>query len=291
MRPHQGYYPLGMNDQVARCLGAVGIVCFGVAGWRAWPPARQSAAEAATEAAPDSVPATAKSKGRDGERAEEKRSAASIRGGSEPLVKEKALAAKLVKLVSSKSGTLAVDESTIAVLGLSPNQAHALNGSLGTFFNRLRAEEVKHAYVNVSADGSEEIVVPAFDRKELIDALSIELDESLGHGIADFVNERLPYDSTLAAGNFEMRSYIEKGIDGKDREAFERTLAAMSVPIKIPVDRGASEERTVWTPPTVKLRTMSSRRDGDDHEFRMRHLWAAIYQLPRSDVETGSKRR
>lgn len=280
-----------MNDQVARCLGAVGIVCFGVAGWRAWQPAQQSAAEATTEAVPDSVPATAKSKGRDGERAEEKRSAASIRGGSEPLVKEKALAAKLVRLVSSESGTLAVHASTIAVLGLTPNQAHALNASLGTFFNRLRAEEVKHAYVKVNADGSEEIVVPAFDRKELIDALTIELDESLGHGIADFVNERLPNDSTLAAGNFEMRSYTEKGKDGKDREAFERTLASKPVQISVPVARGASEERMIWTAPTVKLTTWSSRRDGDDHDFRMRHLWAAIYQLPRRGVETGSKQR
>ena len=287
MRQHQGYYPSGMNDQVARCLGGVGIVCFTVAGWRALQPAQQSAAEPSTEAAPASVPATAKSKGRDGEPADEKRSVASVRGGSEPLVKEKALAEKLhVQLISTESGTLAVNGATIAMLGLSPNQAHQLNASLGKFFNRLRDEEVKHAYVTVSADGSEEIVVPAFDRKELIDALMTELDESLGPAIADFVNDRLLYDWNLAAGNFEMRSYIQKGNDGKDREVFERTTASKPQPIKLP---GMSPERTVFSAPTQKNRTNIPLRD--DHYFRARHLWAAIYQLPRRDPETGSKER
>ena len=211
----------------------------------------------------------------------------SIRGGSEPLVKEKALAEKLhMLLVSTESGMLAVHESTIAVLGLSPNQAHALNASLTQFFNRLRAEEVKHAYVEVSADGSEKIVVPAFDRKDLIDALTTELDESLGPAITDFVNDRLPYDWNLAAGNVEMLSYIQKGNDGQDREIFQRTTASKPQPVKLP---GPSPERTVFSAPTQKSSTNIPLRD--DHYFRARHLWAAIYQLPRRGPETGSKQR
>ena len=209
---------------------------------------------------------------------------ASVRGGSEPLVKEKALAEKLhVQLVSSESGRLAVNESTIAVLGLSPNQAHELNVSLAKFFDQLRAEEVKHAYVKVGADGSEEIVVPPFDRKELIDALTTELNESLGPAITDFVNERLPYDWNLAAANPEMRAYIEKSNDGKDREVFETTSRQKPQPIKVP---GVSPER--WPSiSTAKNRTVVPLRE--THYFRAQHLWTAMNQLPRRGPEAGTK--
>jgi hypothetical protein len=91
-----------MQDSVARGLGAVGILAFIVSGWRAFPSSPQIPARSAPavvesrETRDDEVAAL-----RYGQAVAEKRSMASVRGGDEPLVKEKALAEKLyVRLTS-----------------------------------------------------------------------------------------------------------------------------------------------------------------------------------------------
>jgi hypothetical protein len=177
-----------------------------------------------------------------------------------------------------------VHESTIALLGLTPNQAHELNVSLAKFLQRLRAEEVKHAYVKVGTDGSEQIVVEPFERSDVIAALLVEVNDRLGSGITDFVKERLPYDFNLVVGNFEMRTYVEKYADGVEREVFATTQFTKPQPVKIP---DVSPRQWVLSPSTIKVRVNSLMRDG--HSSRTRHLWSAIDRLPRRGPDANSK--
>ena len=168
------------------------------------------------------------------------------------------------------SGSLRLTEAAAALLELPPEQAQAVNLAIDRFLDRLRTEEVAHAYVSVDPNGKEQIVVRPFERAKMIEAFRNELQTAGGADVAQFLGNQATFNPTLAAGNWEMRAYIEHTPDGRDMEVFVRTLDALVVTVD-----GHD------LPPRERLISKGSL--GSD--ARIQHLLAAINQLPRV-VET-----
>lgn len=169
------------------------------------------------------------------------------------------------RLTLISSGSLRLSEAAVALMELSPEQAQSVNLVIEKFLDRLRAEEIAHAYVSVDKDGNEQIVVRPFDRTKMIEAFRNELQTAGGAEVARFIADRSTSNSTLAAGNWEMRAYREQTQAG-EKEAFERTLEA---PVSTYKGRAMPPDLKLVSKSTVGLQT------------RIRHLFAAMDQLPR----------
>ncbi len=183
-------------------------------------------------------------------------------------------------IITIDSKGFSLNEATVALLELTPEQAKVLEASIRKLLDQLCVEELAHAYVSTNEKGDEQIVVPAFDRTQFIETLRADPASQLGTVIADFVNERLPYDDYLAVRNSEIRAYIEQGSDGKDREVFERTASSRVHEGQVP---GFAEK--VRTSGVTKFRTLSFLKD--EFNFRTRHLWDAKDRLPRREESRG----
>jgi hypothetical protein len=173
-----------------------------------------------------------------------------------------------LNVVQADSTGIRVNDAMATLLGLTSSQTQQLNEAVGTFITRLQAEELRYAYVTVNTDGSEEIVVPPFDRTKTIETLRAELSSHLSPQIAELVEERIRFDPTLAVGNREMRAYIETGNDGATREVFVR---------KVETGPTTFEGKEFFSVQTLRSHALVR----GEYRFRTRHLFTAIDQLPR----------
>ncbi len=177
------------------------------------------------------------------------------------------------------SASLTIHEDVIKLLGLSSAQAQHLNEMLASFVERLRSEEISHAYVSVSRAGEEEIVVPGFpvfDRTDILTRFRDEVASKLGADIGAFIAEEISWDNTLAVGNFELRLRVERGDDALDRLVVTREVRApeqwgsLSVtPDGFKVNHGA----------TVRMTATSILQLGIDPRYT--HLLSAMQTLPK----------
>lgn len=180
------------------------------------------------------------------------------------------------------SETLGLDKSLIELLELTPTQVERINESLGRFLQSLRSEELAHAFVSVDPNGNEEIVVSAFDRSPLVKQLQTEISVKRTPDIADLLIGQLPYDSTVAVVDAEIRVAIETGDDGADRVCFTRRLRrADAVDEKTPiVSRGGIfGDVGVRFSPTNIVTTKGLLGGGIPP--RLTHLLTAASSLPR----------
>ncbi|MHA3770073.1 hypothetical protein ACXR0O_00885 [Verrucomicrobiota bacterium sgz303538] len=182
------------------------------------------------------------------------------------------------------SETLGLDSSVIELLELTPMQVEHINESLRRFLQRLQSEELTHAFVSVDPNGNEEIVVSAFDRSPLVKQLQTEISEKSIPDIADFLTGQLPYDSTLAVTDAEIRVAIETGDDGADRVSFTRRLRRSdAVDDKTPIvvdGRGTifGDVKVQFSPTDI---VTTKRLLGGGISPRLTHLFTAASSLPR----------
>ena len=174
--------------------------------------------------------------------------------------------------------SLALGQGVIELLELNPTEVKGLNEDLGELVERVRTAEKKSAYVRVGVDGSEEIVVPPFDRGPLIKKFREKVEQDLGNNVADFCAEQMLYDSSLALGDAEVRLYIEPKSETNGRD-------------KLVISRGVHRRNTSGNPkwegeaaPPLVTKTIA----GKDFGLRYRHLdWLAKKNLlPRKREET-----
>jgi len=194
-----------------------------------------------------------------------------------PVEELKSIAQKIhLQLTASNPEGIRVSETAVSILRLTDAQAKQLNDSLNRFVDRLKQEELAHAFVTVNSTGKEEIVIPPFDRKPIIQGLQVDINSRLGNTVAEFVEARLPFDDTIASSNNEMRVYLERGKDGIDREVFVRTVECEPL-----VYQGREQFRTEQIRTSAIFRT----------EFRARtkHLFTAIDKLPRHQIDSGKQ--
>lgn len=170
----------------------------------------------------------------------------------------------MLPLISFDS--LRLTDAAAALMELQPEQARSVNLAIDRFLDRLRAEEIAHAYVSVDPNGNEQIVVRPFDRTKMIEAFRNELQTAAGTDVAQFLGNQATSNPTLAAGNLEMRAYVEHTPTGEDQEFFVRTL---ETPINTIDGRDL--------PPRIRMTSKLTLGTGT----RIQHLFAAMNQLPR----------
>lgn len=178
-----------------------------------------------------------------------------------------------LQLIDSQS--LLLSKAVIDLLELTPQQAQGINDSFRMFLERLRSNELIHAYVSVSANGNEEIVVSPFDRSALVMLLRNEISSKAGADVGAFFAEQLAFDGTLAVVNAEMRVAVETGSDGADRVTFKRKIQNPQAP----------DEKTPYTVGGVRFAATNTITTagllGSDIGPRLKHLFAAEKNLPR----------
>jgi len=160
-------------------------------------------------------------------------------------------------------GSLALGQGVIELLELNPTEVKGLNEDLGELVERVRTAEKKSAYVRVGGDGSEEIVVPPFDRGPLIRKFRDKVEKDLGKNVATFCAEQMLYDSSLALGNAEVRLYIEPKSETNGRDM-------------LVISRGVHRRNPTGNPkwegeaaPPLMTKTIA----GKDFGLRYRHLF------------------
>jgi len=167
----------------------------------------------------------------------------------------------------------AMNDAAISLLSLSSAKASELSDSISSFLLKLKAAEITHAYVAVGPDGREEVVVPAFDRTQLLDNFQRDVASKLGAEIGDFVRERLSFDSVLAVRNDEMRASRERDQNGREWEIFARTTAGEPVMLN-----GREVGGTMKVRSRIPVDNKLSSRTG--------HLFAAYEKLPRRSEDS-----
>ena len=178
--------------------------------------------------------------------------------------------------------SLGLNISIVELLKLTPTQVENINESFRSFMQSLRSEELAHAFVSVSPNGDEEIVVSAFDRSPLMKRLRAEVSGKSTPDIADFLADQLPYDTTVAVADAEIRVGIETGDDGADRMCFSRRIRRSdAVDDKTPVVMrgGIFGDVDVRFSPTDLVTSKGLLAKGIGP--RLSHFFAATPSLPR----------
>jgi len=145
------------------------------------------------------------------------------------LAPEKQIARWEAITASTKPLFLDIDHLTLnsaiaTLLELSPTRVEAVNRRLATFIERLQNEEIKNAFILEKQDGSEEIVVAAFDRSSLLKTFRDSIADEFGEAVGDFMVGQMRYDPMLAVGMTEMRFFIERTPGGQDAVVFQRKV-------------------------------------------------------------------
>lgn len=186
--------------------------------------------------------------------------------------------ARATSLRALDAQTLQLEQAAADLLELTPEQVAAANEALSLFVETLVRAEIALAYV-IDGEEGREIVVPKFDRKKLYAALQGSLSQRLGPGIAEFIVERLRYDSILGATNSEVRLTVGKD----DRVIFTRDVLrpdAFDPDVTIEM-RPPGSEISVAMAATAKATTnYNSRREISP---RLRQLIDAAGILPKRD--------
>lgn len=187
---------------------------------------------------------------------------------------------KRLPVVDSES--LGLDIFIIELLKLATTQVEDINESFRSFIHSLRSAELAHAFVSVSPNGNEEIVISAFDRSSLIKRFQAEVSRKGTPDIADFLADQLPYDGTLAVVDAEIRVGIETGDDGADRVCFSRRIRrsdAVDDHTPVVMRGGIFGDVDVRFSPTDLVTTKGLL--GKEISPRLEHLFAAAHSLPR----------
>lgn len=190
-----------------------------------------------------------------------------------------------------KPQSLELTEVVCDLLELTPEQTNLLRDGISTLLDDVRAEELKNAYVRVKSDGSQEVVVPPFDRGPLLGKFREALASSIGSDEADFCAREAFHDTTLAVRNTEVRIYTRRGPSQietmgakSDPEESAQYLERMKDRERLMILRSMyraknlhkPEQEAVAGPPYESVLS-----DTGDYGPRYRHLQEAMARLPR----------
>lgn len=180
--------------------------------------------------------------------------------------------------------SLKVSNEVIDYLELTPEQVAQVNRGLDVFTKDLFQNELSRAFVEITANGNEEIVVPAFDRRPIHTALKLEIAQWAGPDFASSIAELISHDAQLGAVNTELRLGIQKGSDGRDRLVYTRkVLDPEAYDPDIPINRYYKDGPRPDVP-TVFSSTAKIRTEGiltDTLKPRLKFLFDAVETLPR----------
>lgn len=191
-----------------------------------------------------------------------------------------------------KPQSLELTEVVCDLLELTPDQTNLLRDGISTLLDDVRAEELKNAYVRVKSDGSQEVVVPPFDRGPLLGKFRETLASTIGSDEADFCAREALYDTTLAVRNTEVRIYTRRGPTQNETMAAKNRPASLAQNLEHMKDRERlmilrssywaknshkpEQEAVAGAPLDERVLSMTG-----DYGPRYRHLQEAMARLPR----------
>ncbi len=183
--------------------------------------------------------------------------------------------AKQSNLQVFDSSTLSLNPGCAELLGLSFEDRLAVELRLKEFMDRLKAAELAQAFVSVTPNGDETIIVPAFDRHNIIERLRTDVSKAVNPDVGDFLANRIGFDMPAATANEVMSLGIETGDDGAERVVVSfSVLRRDAVDAKTPIVDGH-----VNFSPLGRIHTKSLLGSGFDPRFK--HLFQAAKTLPR----------
>ena len=180
--------------------------------------------------------------------------------------------------------SLKVSSEAIDYLDLTPAQVTEVNRALETFTKDFFKQELSRAFVEVRANGDEEIVVPGFDRRGIHAALRSDVAKWAGPDLASSIADLISHDAELGAVNTELRVGIRKGSDGRDRLIYTRgVLESDAYDPDVPINRyftdGARPDVPVKFSSTAKVRTEALL--SATSKPRVKFLFDAVGTLPK----------
>jgi hypothetical protein len=122
--------------------------------------------------------------------------------------------------------TLTLSQEAIDWLNLDAARVESGNRIIVGFLSNLFQEELSRAYVEVSDEFGEIIVVPSFDRRKLQEDMRISLSGVVGKQISTLIYDRILHDYELGASKTEIRVSVEDGKDATERISFSRAVLA-----------------------------------------------------------------
>lgn len=183
------------------------------------------------------------------------------------------------RLQALDPNTLKLSREAIALFEFPPEKIEAINSYLEAFTRKLFAEERSRAFVEVSSESGEVIVVPSFDRRPFYDELKHSLSQVAENSVARLMIERISHDIRLGCVTSEIRVSFEDDPNGNATVNFIRKVLAEAahdpdIPLNSPGGKALSPFDT-----TIKVRTRSP--SGNVGDPRLRHLIDAAEQLPK----------
>ena len=189
-----------------------------------------------------------------------------------------------ITLVDPQTG--AINPALAALMELDPAMQSAITEKIESMLEENAKLEGRRAYVSVSANGDEEIVVPPSQNNDALNFFNASLGElGLEKETADFLTERALRDPNLGLLNTPIKLGIQ--LDGNSSTKLTtygkvagRTTLAEIMEAKAPDFAGRS--------PIVEI-TMQGALDAAA-EKRFSHLWKLAATLPRkpAPIPTGS---
>lgn len=211
----------------------------------------------------------------------ESKKAADAPESDSPKFIQKTEIAKATSLQALDSDSLQLSRQAIALLELSPEKVIEVNNAITSFTNKLFAEEIARAFVEIAPEQGEEIVVPSFDRRAMHASFKAEITRLTDKSVAQILIDRVSHDFQLGASTTEIRLSIGDGIDGKTRINFTRAvLSEKAYDPDIPWQ--PNDKRMPTNMPAVNLIQTSSLLT-DTIKPRIRGLLSAADKLPKKN--------
>ena len=186
--------------------------------------------------------------------------------------------ASAVRLKVLDPNTLRLSKEATVLFRFSPEKLNAINNSLETFTRKLFAEELSRAYVEVSQESGEVIVVPSFNRRPLYDELKAVISQLTERSVAGTMLDRISHDIRLGCVTSEIRVSFDDVPNGSPLINFTRTvLTEGSRDPDIPLNSPGSKTTPFDT--TIKMKTRAP--SGRASDPRLRHLVEAAAHLPK----------
>lgn len=175
--------------------------------------------------------------------------------------------------------TMKLSRGAISLLGFTPEKAESINKSIGAFTQKLFTEERSRAFVEVSQETGESIVVPSFDRRPFYNELKHSISQITDDSIARLLIERVSHDIRLGCVTTEIRVAFEDDQNGNPMIVFtRRVLAEGTHDPDIPLNSSADKLSSLFDT-TIKMQTRAPSADASNP--RIRHLVEAADRLPR----------
>lgn len=181
-------------------------------------------------------------------------------------------------------GTLELSSEATEQLKLNHSQAKEVNRGIEVFKTNLFSQELSRAFVEVKANGDQEIVVPAFDRRPIHNALREHIAKYVAPELVSSIADLVAHDAELGASNTEIRVSFKTGADGRERLAYtRRVLSPDAYDPDIPIDKylgvGARPDVPTRFSATQNIRTESLLTD--TLKPRVKFLIDAAATLPK----------